>query len=459
MDRLTTILTGPSANAYFSQQPLEFDGSVELEAVLRYIVLKHHHGDISTLQLIKPHAQVVRGADGNPFISQTNDCDLFIGTAARQDEALPTIFAEGWVALDSKPYPVNQYLGTAEETKVYVNNELKKSIIFVRKITLRWVRLLCSTLFRVFPWFYPTNPEGEELQIYKSFGAVHRSSSKVDFDLIASIINDACQGIDFANLATIKLLTDYNKTYIKNRIKNLEGNEESLISDVREYEERIDGCLQTLDKIRQELYCWKSAPESKANEIVNFFQSRRHLRINEVTASGSGAIDFGIVETLEYYDENIIDNVLENASYFEDFPFAQKVCDYIFRRHKGVFVVESKFTLKGLSALTPVRCERHCINDPEAMPHPHLCYYGCLGGNKAYIDNYLMSGDWQSAIDQAVAATKNINFSDTTVMGRFIEDIEDFAFSRKCILLDDGRRMTPDEFVNYIERSQDEENE
>ncbi len=63
------------------------------------------------------------------------------------------------------------------------------------------------------------------------------------------------------------------------------------------------------------------------------------------------------------------------------------------------------------------------------------------------------------AIEQSIAAVKNINFGDSIVIGEFVSDVRNaFNTSRKCILADNGKEMTLREFLAYI-RENKEENE
>ena len=87
------------------------------------------------------------------------------------------------------------------------------------------------------------------------------------------------------------------------------------------------------------------------------------------------------------------------------------------------------------------------------MPHPHLIRFGCLGTNGAELDKYNSQYEWDMAIEQVIAATRNINIDDPSAMYEFIESIRNRRTS-KYYELPDGRFVNAIELVEII----DEEN-
>ena len=59
----------------------------------------------------------------------------------------------------------------------------------------------------------------------------------------------------------------------------------------------------------------------------------------------------------------------------------------------------------------------------EVLPHPHLYEYRCLGENEKPITEALMKGDWKLAVEQAIAAVRNLWFGDYTVMSTFMDRV------------------------------------
>ena len=130
----------------------------------------------------------------------------------------------------------------------------------------------------------------------------------------------------------------------------------------------------------------------------------------------------------------------------------------VFAEGKGMFRVEGVFRLVNLASIIARRGTTSGQFSETHMPHPHLYHHACLGGNETYINNYLKQGNWDMAIEQTIAAVKNINFGDATVIREFVEDVQNsLDSSRRCILADNGKEMTLREFLAYVRESKENE--
>jgi hypothetical protein len=121
----------------------------------------------------------------------------------------------------------------------------------------------------------------------------------------------------------------------------------------------------------------------------------------------------------------------------------------VFLKHYGTFRVDSMFTMTGISSLNVKSHTRADEYLDTHLPHPHLVNHGCLGGNGTYIGKYMSEGRWDMAIEQSIAATKNINFGDTTVVNSMMRDIYN-RMDVKFIIADNGQEMSPNEFLEYV---------
>lgn len=62
----------------------------------------------------------------------------------------------------------------------------------------------------------------------------------------------------------------------------------------------------------------------------------------------------------------------------------------------------------------------------------------------------MSQGNWDMAIEQTITASKNLNFGDSTVVSRMMQRLYENRDIIRCIILDDGRELTPNEFYNYL---------
>jgi len=147
------------------------------------------------------------------------------------------------------------------------------------------------------------------------------------------------------------------------------------------------------------------------------------------------SLRFGVDDTLEFYDEDEFMRLLGNTrSFLHNYSDrTRKGLRAIFADHKGVLRVNAVFDLQQFKLVNP-RQHDAFIND--SMPNPHIHFYGCSGGNGQYYSQYANSGDWDLGIEQAISATKNLSWGDSTVCNRMIQWLE--GSTQPCIYVAEG---------------------
>lgn len=456
MDYVNNIITSSDANVFFGNNTIL--RNLTLESTLRFIALKHHQGEIETIKAIKAASKEFYSHNsGNKYAQHAKDngIELLILTAPRGAQ-LPTVTEDGWASLDTPPYPVAPFLTAASETRVYSNAALKITIIFVRQATDKWIDRLCSSMFRVLPWYFEGGMTDDETALFKSV-------SKGDADTFNSIINNLCAAYDFKGSRFKKTLIGWNDGYRKKQIATLQNNIDSLHNSVTEHQQSIERCLRDIEASSTNLLALQAQGDSADDSVYKFFMSHNNIVIHRTTlGAGEGNVmEYAVLDTIEYYDSDAFLRVYNNAgsSIGGANENVRKILYAVFAENKGVFKVESMFKLINLSSLNVMRHSRTGIYEKTHLAHPHLVHYGCLGGNSSYISNFLQQGNWDMAIEQSIAATKNINFGDAVVISQFVSDVRralDYN-DCKCIIADNGTEMTPAEFLAYI--SENNENE
>ena len=167
-----------------------------------------------------------------------------------------------------------------------------------------------------------------------------------------------------------------------------------------------------------------------------------------------------VAETIEYFDSDAFIRLYNNpnSSIGGASKDVKDIFHAVFADNKGVFKVEGMFQLTNLASIRAISHSTSGQFGDTRLPHPHLYHHACLGGNETYINNYLRQGNWDMAIEQTIAAVKNINFGDSTVIREFVEDVRHaLQGSCKCVLADNGKDMTLREFLAYIRENQENE--
>lgn len=450
MENVNNVLVSSDVDLFLGcNEPSRF-GDI-FKATLRFIALKHHQGNIETITPIKAgHANFNNSINTSSYIGYANDnnIELFILTA-NSSAHLPTIDENGWISLDTPPYPVALFLSKFSETRIYVNVELKKTIVFVRTATPKWVNFLCSSMFRVLPWYYEQQPDNEETAFF-------RAINKNDAETFNGIIDRTCEKYNFKELLLKKYLIGWCNGYREKRIVELKQRYESVQSDIQKYEHVLADYLNQLRNICYNINTIEAQEEDESDDtFYKFFLSHKQLEIYSIdkNASVGNIIKYCVTDTIEYFDKDEFIRVYNNrsSSIGTASEEVREILFNVFGTNRGAFRVEAIFKLVNLSSCEPVFGLRTGKYDNTHLAHPHLVYHACLGGNGSYIRQYMQSGDWDMAIEQTIAAVKNINFGDSVVIRKFVSDVQTaLDLSRRCIIADNGKDMTPSEFLEYI---------
>lgn len=428
-----------------------------LEAMFRYIPWIRNEGNKGDTKKISCYIGEFTGTTGaaayaSDFLQSNYAVGIYQG---RSGADLPTLIADGWTSLDSPPYPVAPFLSKSSPTNIYINAESRKALIFVKKASLKWIYEFCSSLFRILTWFYPEgyNLTDDEKALYQS---IHNR----DADKANEIFDKAIGDFEFRSFVIKKTLTKWGNAVRNNSITKLEQQRDRKNSEINSYEEILGNLYADIADIITNLAALRSHSASdEGNELTSFFDSHKSISVERISQSGSNEIlEYSILETLEYYDEDQFERVVKNkGSYFWNelcYNDVRKILIGIFLKHYGVIRVDCVFYLTGLSALNVKRYARKESGGKPSLGHPHLVNYGCLGGNGNYITSYMKEGRWDMAIEQSISAAKNINFGDTTVVNRMMSDIY-HSMDVKYIIADDGTEMSPREFLKYIDAKEE----
>lgn len=358
---------------------------------------------------------------------------------------------KGFIELNTPDCPINQFLLTQTKriTNVFVNKEKHYVVVFTQNDPIEsWYIQLFSCGIKIWSWLFEDATEAE-MQMFKAL-------NKKDLEKFTLIINQFFPENIFEALK-MQQLQEYSKVGIKNKIRTIQKSVSDLDSRIHNAHIALNRDLETrLDRLL-ELEGLELSLAKNEDNMSEFFANRKNIEIIKVNVRNNYTpqLFYVIKETLEFYDVDELKRTLSNeSSYFyrndcED--WMKTLFTAIFVEEKGKFCVQSEFSLEGLAYIQPY--EHHSLGNidyHEYLPHPHLGFHHCLGANKSQIDNYLCNGDWDLAIDQTIAATKNLNFGDTVVMSSLMRYINDHT-TDKYILADNGERMSVEEFLKYLD--------
>lgn len=349
--------------------------------------------------------------------------------------------SDGWELLDSAAIPAGYFISqTNPSSAIVLRNVQNKATIIVLKDNFNdEIRArIFSIMHILMPWYFDA-PTEEEKKFFK-----YLTDGKTE--KVEKIMNKFYDELNIREIYFSLTLNGYENCLREQKINNLISNLESCLSDLRYSERMAASYLEKYNSVNYELTQLQSSLKDDSNNIAKFFIS--HKSIDKIVKKENGII-YSIVDTIDFYDEDEFKALYNSDSYFYKGNEINDLLYEVFVNHKGKFLTRSEFLFNNLSSILPRQRGQLAINDEGELPHPHLYFYGCLGENREPINQALMNGNWDLAIEQTIGATKNINFSDRTVMNEFLRYLRNNK-NLKCIIADNGERMSLNEFKKYI---------
>lgn len=171
--------------------------------------------------------------------------------------------------------------------------------------------------------------------------------------------------------------------------------------------------------------------ESKELEKMGrYFGQRKNIVVNKVTED---VITYTVHDTIDFWNADSAVKVVESEQIPDEmvrFCMKKILVEGIGKIHSY-----ATFEFREFASINPTHEVGWTVG--YETPHPHLTKFRCLGENDSEILTYLNSGRWDMAIEQTIAAVKNINLGDGIVMNWFWNFLATHK-NRKCISYNDS---------------------
>ena len=194
--------------------------------------------------------------------------------------------------------------------------------------------------------------------------------------------------------------------------------------------------------------------QTEDSELMEYFMCNKNLTIIQVEGTiikfvAHGYVDIYDEDAFEQYASNyegylyrsITPNILESEmeglyrAIFSDGVYRLRIC--------AAYMVDMRSGLKALQHFSfPAESQTY-------FPNTHIQSFGCIGSYEGRFHEYMNKRDYVGAIDQAVVSARNLNFYDSSVMSRFVEDFS--RTSIPCLESHDGRLLTPRAAISELE--------
>ena len=328
--------------------------------------------------------------------------------------------------------------------------------------------LQCSIL-AFLPWYFDPKKgvSEQEMELIKCLR--EKTSEKYE-----RCIAEIASKYNFRELRIKKLLTGFETKYEEAAVRQVESTIEDLIRKINDYNDAIGDYLrQKADyEIRRAGLQKKIAEGSESSEIMEYFLCNKNLILENISDT---TMTFSTIGYITYFDEDEAENVIYNHNSYvyrpngrgcnniipsDDMEMLMKAI-FLDQTLKMRFCSSYTFNLRG-NVRANQGHDYSAIEFRDCTPNTHIDRYHCMGNYERVINEMLMEHNYIGAIEQCMASTVSLNFSDGCVMEEFMRrmyGISDYSVNIRCIELPDGKVVEPKEAIEYLKSQNTQEGE
>ena len=223
------------------------------------------------------------------------------------------------------------------------------------------------------------------------------------------------------NLRNVQRLLNTSRTRELNNLQeslsSVERTIDNYMNEIANQYRNRDTCLQRITALQlQEL------DNAAVEELLDYLERNTNLDDYHVLGD-QGVLRLNVETPIQYIDETVLKDIfLSSPQHIREDPFRQLLQDTFI---KGEYEIWTKASID-LRTIEKQVVANTSYNFPDRYKQPHLGGYNCWGNNKQYIIAALATGNLLTAIEQIVAACKNLNLLDAAVMNRFEGNIKHY---------------------------------
>ena len=476
-----TPLTTPEANVYFNNITGDsFRGDVTFLTSMRAL-LSDRLGDEDTINLSFRGSSPMYGLPAEEEEESSVRSIAREVVRARNQLTIYTIIgcdketSEGWARIIGKRFPeimtswhpvekVTAFFNKVFPAYCFINPEKKSTVVFTSELDIRRIHYLQQGIFAFLPWFFDKEKGVSDLEMELLKSVCEKTSDKYE-----EVIGKYAEKYDFKSMRIRKLLDGFERKYELEQIDSVKYQIESTMEEINRLNDSIASYLRRKADYETTLFglMAKLEQSDEESELMDYFMRNKHLSLRDVEGT---VMSFVTMTNLDVFDEDMAERVINNSN-----SVLYKYCDAgsgisragIRRLMEAVFLEQTlkiqfcaaySFDIRG--GVSAIRDYNYGFECREYMANPHIDRYRCLGDYAQYINARLLEHDYIGAIEQCVASCKSLNFGDAAVMDVFSQRItrENPEKNNRCIVLPDGKVVTPKAAITWLARIDAKEN-
>ena len=381
-----------------------------------------------------------------------------INGAAFCENTVFVAFIEDWFECDilkknGKIVPAAAALNRFKiEAKAFINEELKSGVIAVKRHAY-FNPLLLTLLPQVTPWFFKDKPLTEwEKEFLMSL-------LKDEESVYDSKVSEFSAQINLESLIKKAKLEKFVGDLLQRKINTLVLQEKSIIEKMVSYEDEIRLLQAELTEVGQKIIGIKSTHE---DDSVASFANAIATNKNCIVKNYSNAeLDIVVMGHLVNFSKTAYESISRsyNSCFYSSCAYSSTVTKQLFHRMMDELLLGKKYRIN-LAGEFKIDFSKNNIRllrtygsvlHENAIPNPHIAHYACAGGFMAMYNEAFRSGDYLEVLDVAFSEVQNINWTDYSPVGAFMEDLCALYWGRPCVWnKEDKKYITPHDLADIL---------
>lgn len=342
---------------------------------------------------------------------------------------------------------------------VWYSEKRKSAAILTGTMDIRKLHVLQICIPKALPWFFPDAESGKTEDKYTAderalLASFQQTSEKEYIDAITKL----AQQYNMREVIIRKRLGGVTKHIHEIELSRAQEHIRDLESRISDYYREIESYLRDRENEMTRIYGLKARikENGEGSDLMDYFLYNPCVFLRRVSGT---SIYFTCSGYLENWDDDKAETTIEADS---SFPYEIAGGDYGVDTDKfknllrAIFIdrsirirVYADYEIDLSGHVDTAHFDEHDSSIAEYMPNPHIEHYDCLGDYKRRILDCLSSGNTLEAFNYCLASSRSLNWTDYTVMSKFIREICNDLADLRCFELPDGSAVNMAEAMRW----------
>lgn len=346
------------------------------------------------------------------------------------------------------PSVMQRYIGS-DHVQILVNKQRHVSAVLLPKSSSTEIfERFAQVAWLAFPHLYQNTKDAEQIALELRDVAAGNLPKR-----FADVCAELDQRVDLDMLCLMSIAKRILEGDREDQI--LRANSEISYNHQRiaEYDRNIATCLDTIERLNNQLKVLTEMADVDPTAFLKAMKMREAIK--QIWEQG-GQLHYWVEAPLKGYSTDDAERHIDR--YYRNDPQLQKALRSVLVDEKYTIQMYAEFYIAHFQ-LEAVRCANERATQRGLFPHPHLCGFGCLGGNRQTINDYVRVGAYEQAIDVTIACSRLVNFCEAAAQNRFYDSVDFVLQHNTSCFLDNetGELFTLKEVIQRENKQEEEQ--